>query len=77
MGRLRCFDRGFANVRNRRKLDVPGDQGEPAGGVETGLRRLHRIKTPLFDFKRDFAALLAEIVGIRAWQERPTPVRIT
>jgi hypothetical protein len=68
---------GPTNARNRRKLDVPGDQGEPPGGVETGLRRLPRIKTPLFDFKRDFAALLVEIVGIRAWQERPMPVRIT
>jgi hypothetical protein len=45
--------------------------------VETGLRGLYRIKTRLFDFKRDFAALLAEIVGIRAWQERRTFVRIT
>src|SRR6516225_8796265 len=51
-----------------------GRSGRTAGWVKTGLRRLHRIKTPLFDFKRDFSALLAEIVGIRAWQERPTPV---
>jgi len=64
------------NNSYRRKLEVPGDQGEPPGGLETGLPRFHRIKTPLFDFKRDFAALLLEIVGIRAWQERPTPVRI-
>ena len=38
------------------------------------MRGLYRIKTRLFDFKRDFAALLAEIVGIRAWQERPRPL---
>jgi len=67
----------LSDGRYRRKLDVPDDQGEPPDGVKTGLGRLHRIKTPLFDFKRDFSALLAEIVGIRAWQERPTPVWIT